>query len=232
MKCHRSIKYLLISLLLLSFLVLFFKSKIHAESHEEKNVNFRWAFVAIVETDHDQQLVSITRSTVLKTGDRIKMFVEPQKCFVYFIHRSEADEIELLFPYSLEQFDNERETTRKHFIPRGDEWFEMDGNTGLETFYLIASSSRLSKMEELLAKHARTEGADREEIAKEILEVIHNLKKKYRSIIASAERPMSIGGSIRGITKNEQAGLINIDLTANQISANNFYSRTFTIDHR
>lgn len=232
MKWHGSVKYLLISLLLVSSFLLLFKSKIHAESLEEKNVNFRWAFVAIVEMEHDQQLITITRSTVLKTGDRIKMFVEPQRCFVYFIHRSEEDEIELLFPYSLQQFDKEHETTKKYFIPMGDEWFEMDENAGIETFYLIASSSRLSNMEEFLAKHAQAEGADREKLAKEILEVIQNLKKKYRSVIASAERPMSIGGSIRGVTNNEQAGLINIDLTANQISAKNFYSRTFTIDHR
>jgi hypothetical protein len=108
----------------------------------------------------------------------------------------------------------------------------MDGNAGIETFYLIASFNRLPNIEALFTKHERAEEADREKLAREILEVIRNLKKKYRSIIASAERPMSIGGSIRGITKHKETGSLNIDLIANQISTNNFYSRTFTIDHR
>lgn len=232
MNYYPGIKYGWISLLLVSLLMLPFKSNTHADSHEEKNVNFRWAFVAIVEGENDQQLVSIIRSTVLKTGDRIKMFVEPQKSFVYFIHRSEANEIELLFPYSPLQFDKEPETTKQYFIPEGDEWFEMHGNAGIETFYLIASPSRLLEMEGLLTRHELAEEADREKLVKELLEVIRNLKKKYRRIVANAERPMSIGGSIRGITKNKKPGSLNIDLIANQISANNFYSRTFTIDHR
>ena len=231
MKCHRSIKFLSISLLLVSFLVLPFKNKIHAESHEEKNVNFGWAFVAIVEAEHDQKLVSIRRSTVLKTGDRIKIFIEPQKCFVYFIHCSEADEYVFPFGYSSQQFNKEHEPTKQYHIPTGDEWFEMDENTGIETFYLIASSCRLPRLEGLLTKHELAEGAGREMLAKEVLDVIRNLKKKYRRIVADAERPMSIGGSIRGITKNKQTGLLNIDLEMNHISANNFYSRTFTIDH-
>lgn len=232
MKCHPIIKYLSIFILLVSSLLFSFKSNIHADGQGENTINFRWAFVAIIDAEHDQQLVSITRSTVLKTGDRIKMFVEPQKCFVYFIHHNETDEIELLFPYSPQQFDKVHETEKQYFIPMGDEWFEMDKNPGIETFYLIASSSRLSEMEALLAKHERAAEPDRGILAREVLEVIHALKKKHRKIIAEAERPMSIGGSIRGITKNKETGSLNIDLIANQISATDFYSRTFTIDHR
>jgi len=143
-----------------------------------------------------------------------------------------ADEIELLFPYSPQQFGKESNNASKYFIPMGDEWFEMDESTGIETFYLIASPSRLSKMEALFAKHERSEKTEREMLAKEILDVIRNLKKTYRRIVANAERPMSIGGSLRGFTRNKKISPSDIDLIAEQISANNFYSRTFTIDHR
>jgi len=41
-----------------------------------------------------------------------------------------------------------------------------------------------------------------------------------------------IGGSVRGVTKDEMIHFPDIDPIAAEVSATNFYSRTFTIEHQ
>jgi Domain of unknown function (DUF4384) len=232
MKNHQSLRYMLMYLLLFSFVTLVVTDRPNAQSGDDKDVSFRWAIVGIVGSEDDQKLISLTRSTVLNTGDRVKMFIEPQNCFVYVIYRSKTDDVALLFPYSSRDFGKVHGATEKHFIPMGDQWFELDENIGSEIFYLVASSSRLSTMENLLIKHEHAEKTDQDMLAKEILAEIRNLKREYRKIEATAERPWSIGGSLRGMTPNETINPSKLESIAEQISVNKFYSRTYAIDHR
>jgi len=206
---------------------------VYAEDRGDGDVRFHWAFGAMVGPEGDRRLVSITRDTELRTGDKIKMLVELQsRCFVYLFYRTGQDEWYLLFPYSLDQFEKDYDTVRKYYIPDGDMWFELDEQLGLETFYLLAAKQRFTKLEKLYEDYSAAPDPKKKEFGNQILKEIRAIKKQHRKLTTSAERPVPIGGNLRGTGKGRQKGLPDLDPIAAEVSASNFYSRTFTIDHR
>ena len=230
MKYVRS-PWLSVSLIALCFL--FLNSRGTADQNDENNISFRWAFGAMVGSENDRRLVAVTRDTILKTGDQIKLFVElKKKCFVYLIYHSGQNELHMLFPYETSWFSKEPETRKKYYIPQGNKWFELDEKTGLETFYLLASAERLSRLEVLVEKYACATASEKQELVKEVLAEIQKTKRGHRKLTAPAERPVSIGGSVRGPGRKKETTPPDIDPIAEEVSATDFYSRTFTIDHR
>lgn len=223
-----------LSILLITFcFLLFWSSGAAAEQKEENNVCFRWAFGAMVGPENDRRLVAITRDTTLKTGDQLKLLVEMEKkCFVYLIYHSGQNELHMLFPYEISQFSKDPETGKKYYIPQGTRWFELDEKTGLETFYLLASAERLSGLEALMKEYSFAGQSEKKGLVKEVLAEIKKAKRRYRTLTAPAERPLSIGGSVRGVDKKKKSVPPDIDPIAEEVSTTNFYSRTFTIDHR
>ena len=223
----------LASLLFVFCLVAFMSLWANAEQNEEENVCFRWAFGAMVGPVSDRRLVAITRDTTLKTGDQLKMLVElKKKCFVYLIYHSAQDEMHMLFPYKVQQFTLDYETLKKYYIPKDEKWFELDEDAGQETFYLLASAQRLIGLEALLGKYKSAEAVKKRGLIKQILAEIRKIKKQHRRFTTPAERPVPIGGSVRGVTKDKLIYFPDIDPIAAEVSATNFYSRTFTIEHQ
>lgn len=204
-----------------------------AEQKGEDAVSFRWAFGAMVGATDDRRLVAITRDTVLKTGDRLKLLLQlKNRCFVYLFYRTAEDEIYLLFPYKLKLFDTGYKTGEKYYIPEGKTWFELDKDVGLETFYLLASAKRLHQLEALYRKYDSVAGEEKKKLAKQLLAEIRMIKRKHRKFATLAERPIAIGGNVRGVVKDEKSTFPDIDAIASEVSASNFYSKTFTIDHK
>ena len=203
-----------------------------ADQKAEKNVCFRWAFGAVVGPNNDRRLVAITRDTALKTGDQLKLLVElKKKCFVYVIYHSGQDEVVMLFPNGVEQFTTDYQVAKRYFIPQGKLWFELDDNAGLETFYLIASATRLEELEILFNKDSIKEPYDKQKRSEMILARIRTIKRRYQKLTADAERPVIIGGSVRGIGDASQVGFPDFNAIAAEVSTQDFYSRTFTIEH-
>lgn len=208
-------------------------TKISAAQEDYKNVCFCWAFGGIVRGEHGLEFASITRDTTLKTGDRLKLLIElKKKCFVYVIYQSSQSELALLFPYKLRQFAADYVTGRKYYIPQGVKWFELDDNRGEEKFYLLASAQRLTELETLLEKYMSAEQTKRPKLGRQVLARIRMIKRQYRKLTTTAERPVPIGGCVRGLGKDEKAPLPDVATIAVEISSDNFFSRTFTIDHR
>ncbi len=230
-------RFLLINLALLFAISLFYllssQGNAIAESKGEAKVCFRWAFGAIVGSKDDRRLVAITRDTVLKTGDRLKLLLQlKNRCFVYLFYRTAEDEIYLLFPYKLKLFESDYKTGEKYYIPKGKIWFELDRDVGLETFYLLASAKRLHQLEALYRKYDSVVGEEKKKLAKQLLAEIRMIKRKHRKFATLAERPIAIGGNVRGVVKDEKSTFPDIDAIASEVSASNFYSKTFTIDHK
>jgi hypothetical protein len=189
-------------------------------AQEEDNISFRWAFGALVGPANAPRLVPIVQDTTLKTGDQLKMLVELQKpCFVYVIYHNPSDTVHWLFPADSQPID----AKKRYEIPPGDAWFKLDGQVGRETFYLLAAAQPLTELESLLSTYATAAAADKPPQAARILTEIREIKKRYRQFSTLAERPVPIAGNMRG---PEIADL------AIEITANNFYSKTFTIEHR
>ena len=159
-------RFLLFNLALLFAIALFLlfsnRGDVIAEQKGEDAVSFRWAFGAVVGSTDDRRLVAITRDTVLKTGDRLKLLLQlKNRCFVYLFYRTAEDEIYLLFPYTLKLFESDYKTGEKYYIPKGKTWFELDKNVGLETYYLLASAKRLHQLEALYRKYYSVVGEEK-----------------------------------------------------------------------
>jgi Domain of unknown function (DUF4384) len=192
-----------------------------AQASDENNVSFVWAFVALVEEGKVTQPVPIKEDMQLKTGDQLKMFVELRKpCFVYVIHHGARGEIQRLFPYDMPQFTADYQTAKIYEIPPNDGWFRINEQTGLETFYLVATAQRLTDLEHLLATYAAAQLDEQPQAATNILAELRNLLKQYRASVKPG-RPVPIAGNMR-IPK----GIEGVEITAPQ-----FYIETFTIEH-
>jgi hypothetical protein len=214
---------LLCALALLSLAVAWHPGMASAQAQDEENIAFLWAFVALVDAGSVRKQISITQDTTLKTGDQLKMSVEPRKpCFVYVIYHGAQGEVRLLFPYDKQQFTTDYQPAKKYDIPPGEAWFRLNDQVGRETFYLMASTQRLTELETLLDAYAAAPPAEQPTQATHIVAAIRDLKRQYRQLAAPAERPVPIAGNMRPVEP----------VQALEIKATNFYSKTFTIEHR
>ena len=201
------------------------------DQQNESNIGFDWAFGALVGTN--KTMVPITRDTVLKNGEEIKMMVKPTKdCYVYVVHQGSEGEIDLLFPYEIRQFQTDYTVDKNYYIPKGRNWSALDNNTGKEIFFLIASAERLLDLEVKLGNYFSADESKRQPLAVDIVSEIRNVRKHYSTYATIAEKPLTIGGNIRGTDKVEGARRPDVAALATQISAKNFYSKTITIDHQ
>jgi Domain of unknown function (DUF4384) len=218
---------IILSGLVIILCLLFRHDRIGAQETKAEGVCFRWAFGAMVGPPDDQEFIAIDQDTRLKSGDKLKMLVSlEKKCFVYVVYQDANDKIFLLFPYRFEQYQKDYEVRKTYYIPQGDNWFELDQNTGFESFYLIAAHQRLSSLENLLNAYDSATSKAKPSHADQIIREIRKIRKRHKTFVSTAERPVEIGGTVRGFHENDFASI------ATEISAEQYYTRTFTIDHR
>ena len=224
-----------LTFLLSFFLFLDFDALISAAdtaAPQDANVKFQWAFGALKKAN-GSKFEAVTKDTDLRTGDQIKFFLKvSQNCFVYLIYRSSQGELSVLFPQRFKLKRAEYTVAGNHYIPNGDQWFELDEHTGEERFYLLATVKRLTELEAHINDYESADNAKKPQLAKTIIAEIRKLRKQHLKFKTYAERPVNIIGNLRGTEKAETAGPHDIAKFAVEISADTFYSRTFTIDHK
>jgi len=204
-----------------------------AEKKEATNVVFHWAFGAIRKTGQESRFEQIAGDARLNSGDQIKFFLKPVTgCFVYLVYHSSQDELTVLFPYRFEEKTGKQQALKPHYIPEGNEWFQLDENVGQERFHLLASVTRLARLEDLVNQYESGDKTKKPELSQQILSEIDLLRRKNFKTKVNAERPLSIVGNIRGTKKPEDASPLDLAEHAVEISASHFYVRTYTIDHR
>jgi hypothetical protein len=183
-------------------------------------VHFVWAFEALVAEGTVTRQMPIKEDVTLKTGDQLKMFVELRKpCFVYVIYHGAQGEIRQLFPYTMQQFSTDYSTSKLYPIPPEDGWFRLNEHVGRETFYVIASTQRLAELEKFLDTYTAAGPAEQPQVATSVLSELRSLIRQHRAAVKPG-RPVPIAGNLR-------RGIEGVEITAN-----NFYSKTFTIEHR
>jgi hypothetical protein len=197
----------------------------------EINIGFEWAFGALV--GKNRTMVPITHDTTLKSGEEIKMMVRLTKdCFVYVIYYGSQGEVDMLFPYDVRQFQKDYMTDKNYYIPRGRDWRALDKNTGKEVFFLVASTERLLDLEAKVGNYISADQSKKQALAQDIVSEVRNVRKRYSTFATVAEKPVTIGGNIRGTEKTDNARRPDVSEIATKITANNFYSKTITIDHQ
>ncbi len=198
----------------------------------KENIKFRMSFGALVGSDKGVLLEPVKVNTILKSGDKFKLMIELQrKCYLYVIYNNSQGEMSLLFPYNLEQFENDYQLSKRYFLPPREAWYELDDHTGLETFYVIASSQRLMDVEYLFKQYETVEPSRKPNIAGQVLSEVSSLLAEHREYTVIAEAPLNSGTATRGVERSQGADPTDISTFASEISASDFYSKTFVIDH-
>ena len=203
------------------------------EAQIDNKIVFQWAFGAIKQTASGSQFEIIQRDSVLKSGDQIKFFLglNNPSC-VYLIYLSSQQDLIVLFPRRFNDLGHDKQITGKHYIPEGDQWFELDEYAGLEKFYLLASAERLTDLENMVNAYESADKSNRGELGKKVVAEIRRLRKKHRKFKTYAEKPVAVIGNMRGSAKTKAVGLKDLADHAVEISTTNFFSRTYTIDHQ
>jgi hypothetical protein len=132
----------------------------------------------------------------------------------------------------LGQFAGDYETARKYYIPQGEAWFKLEEPGSKETFYLLASSERLNDFEDLLKQYQSADAAGKPDLEKGILAKIRELRRQHKEFSSPAERPVDIGGAIRGIEKTQGEIPPDVSAIAAEITSSGFFARTFSIEHQ
>jgi hypothetical protein len=230
----RNHKKLLFVKIAVTFAVLFIAPAIaSAQAPPGKGeIGFLYAFGAYVGPQGKGKIISVQNETSLRAGDRLKLFFEPKSDqHFYLLHLSSQGELTPLFPAAAQPAKVVRGT--KVFIPTGNNWFELDAHPGQEKFFLIATAERLDRLEELCARHtALKDKVDLQASADEILDEIKRLRQKNKQLSAPAEKPVRIGGSVRGEKPSSGPAVPDITSLAAEVTAPGFYTRTFSIEHR
>jgi hypothetical protein len=198
----------------------------------KSDINFLYAFGAYASSQGSGKLIPVQNEIALHTGDRLKLFFEPKSDLnFYLLHLSSQGELTPLYPVEAKPARIIPGT--QVFIPAGNQWFELDAHPGQEKFFLIAAADRLERLEELCARHTTLKTpADLQASAGAILEEIKRLRQQHMQLTAPAEKPVRIGGSVRGQQPPGAPVVPDITPLAAEVTAPGFYSRTFSIDHR
>jgi hypothetical protein len=219
------------TILILQFALAF---SLSAQQESPANVGLKWGFGALVGPAGNKTLVAVSRDTALRSGDELKMVVHlTRECYVYVISQNPQGELSLLFPYDFRQFTTDYAVGKNYYIPKGRPWFVLDKQTGRETFFVLASADRLLSLEALVSEYLETEPSKRGDLAAKVIDELRDVRKRYRNFQTLAERPISIGGNVRGTARTEDATRRpDVATIMTEISANNFYARTYSIDHQ
>jgi len=196
----------------------------------DNQVKFLWALVARQGQQSTGTLTAINKEIRLQSGDHFKMLVEYQSpCSIYVLFKSADGEIALLYPPQLgtQQLSALKQ---QHYIPPGEDWFTLDENIGRERLFLLASKQPLKRVEELIKAYQTAPAEMKSSVADELFNSIKQLRKQHTQLSSSAERPVIIGGTFRGIKKKETSDQT-LSTLATIIRVDEFFYKSFTIDH-
>lgn len=200
---------------------------------QKNNIRFLWTFGTIQDNPNGGEFKSVSQDMVLNTGDQIKFFIKRNnRCHVYLLYYNSKGELNVLFPHRFQASPVAFSGPETYFIPEGSMWFELDSCIGKETFYLLASADRLNDLETLINQYENADPNARAGLLDSIFGEIRLLKKKNIQLKVSAERPVRIIGSKRGTVALKNFTNEDLALHAVKIAGNDFYCRTYTIDHQ
>ncbi len=205
--------------------------KLHAEEQSSGIIDVRWVMAGMEKETDPAQPISIPPEANLRTGDKIKMYLKAyNKCYFYLFYQGPDGKLQLLYPVALPS--GALEVGHRLTIPQGDKWFELDEQTGRETFHVLISSTPLRAIETLYTDYLQRQAQDGSALAR-LLSAIERLRLKQRPLTSKAERPLSIGGTVRGASDtNSGTTERRLDRLAEDITSANVFCRTYTIEHR
>ena len=190
----------------------------------EPDVVLDWAFLKRGPSGAPVR-VEFAERVVIARGDLFKIYLEPvtRTTYVYLLLEDAGGGLELLFPERFETFTGRGYAGTPFTLPPGEDWFALDGTSGVERFHLVASSRRLQQLEASVTALGKADAAGLAAARRRVLDDLAALRRQNSKLTDVAEKPVAIGGSMRGSKTLEEL--------ATRIEAVTFYTRTFRLEH-
>lgn len=193
------------------------------------SVEFDWAFMRR-SGERGLETVPSGERVAIAEGELFKIYVRPiGPTYVYVFLNDAAGELSLLFPARFDDFAGSRYQGGSFFVPEGDDWFSLDGASGTETFYLVASTARLAELESAYAAFescaARRSAPTALAASRQaVLDELSRLRKRHSAIAAAAEKPIAIAGGTRDLSGD-------VKRSATRVAGGAYYGKTFRLVH-
>jgi len=216
----KTVKNIFILIFIFSFVLGIF-------SDDSSKMIFNWQFLrknskGIIES------IDFNKDVVFAKDDQLKITINPvQNSYIYLYYVDNTNELTILFP---DNFDSSYKMGQIYDIPGNKEdWFVFDTQKGIDRFYMLASNTRLAKLENLSKNYQKLvnnkSSSDKINNAKkDLLDEIQNIQASNSKFKVFAEKPTSIAGVSRGITNNSKDMMINVE-------AEKYYGKIFKINH-
>ncbi len=147
---------------------------------QEKTVR---AKIGILVKSGDQILRAKSKDR-LKAGDLVRIYVHPEvSSYVYVVHTD-------LKTVTLLNMVEQRIQSSTLVLPSVQEFYQVDGQSPVETFTVICSPKEVKEVSALVSSQMTTERWD--SLEKELL------KKGEIDLAQKSERPFAIAGNVRG----------------------------------
>ena len=188
-------------------------------------IAFRWAFVHH-SPDSKKEIIDFAKRPEVSSGDKLQIYLRPESevylyLYLYDTHR----DLYLLFPETPDYYKGmQLEEEEDIYIPSKYDWFEWDDSKGTERIYLLASSKRLTDLEEKTEKYISSNQDGK--LKSQLYDTIVSLRKQRSNLTAPSEKPVAIAGTIR--TRGSGSELAG---KAILVEAESFYSKTLRLKH-
>ena len=188
-------------------------------------VSFSWAL--LVDGDHGQTSADIKSS--LSIGEKSTLqfyFSREEGTFLYLFLLDSGGSLALIFPETPDHYATSPPNAGTFRVPPDPDRFSTAPPPGQERLYLLASSTRLTTLEELAGDHSREPDDPRLKAA--ILQEMKKLRRKHSTLSQSPEASVPVAGTIR--TRSATPGTKDTFMVT-KVSGVQFYSRTLRINH-
>lgn len=217
----KSFKYF--KVLVLSGLFLISSNIAFGQNMEKKDMlSFHWAFFH-KKLDGSLNVIDFSKRPVVKEGEFLRIYLRPEKnAFIYLYMFDAQKNLTLVFPTDVDFFNKDYEAGKEYMLPSNGKWFVMGKRKGIEQFYLLASTKRLTELEDLTKEYIKSPN---DELKAIILEHIKTVNRTYSSLSSPTERKVAIVGSLVTITRSKEVK------KATFTEAETFYFKTLRIKH-
>ncbi len=212
----------------LILIIIVFTIVVSLISQEENNdVFFKFG---IFKKDENKKTSTVEYDKVnkLHKNEFYKIYINPIKnAYVYLYLLDAKNNLFLIFPKNLDFFNKEYSLKKEFYIPEDKEdWFIFEEGIGTEKLFLLVSTERLARLENLTEKflnHKSKGNTNRILTAKsDVINEIIRTNKANSDFLTYAEKPIPFMGTHRTV-KNERFII--------EVKAEKFYSKIIRFEH-
>jgi hypothetical protein len=119
---------------------------------------------------NDYTQVAVQEGSALKSNDNLQIHVKPSRdCYVYGIIYDSQGIVDLLFPSQMAGVNNHAKGGTTYTIPKNNQWFFLDENTGTETIYIVASVTPMDDISNLLDSMRAKNKKQQQEVSTQVI---------------------------------------------------------------